>query len=631
MEWFRHEVVLGVPLGDRTVGVVRAGGGHLMFPGALDSGGGVGLNGWEPQSASVDGRTVVAGRRPPGVARVVVIDDAGDEHEATVGDEVWVAVAGEAGFSEPLVRFADAAGALVALPVPDGDRRAVSDAEAPCPICGSVAWVEIGERVHCERCGLQVGAGMHFMRFSAVASNEAMDVDWKAAHERRQAQALASAAFPIYGLLGREPQIGSYSSGEDGVDSVSVRYADGDSVLEVETDAHGYWQRDRLRESLASLISRYDDKDRSDAAVRVHDTDARRTARRRAAQAPRETRAFVIDDQPEPFSFVAVEENWIAARDHFGVTIHMTGRGIDPGAVALEPLRGLGSGTSSAERARRAARGELLTRQEVTALIDEHDLGEHRDKILAAIQPAYRLVPDSHSPHRIGGLPDLAPDEAWPHDEDGIPYTFVAQIDCSHLPPLVSEFDAPPWSHGGALLRIFAALDARVPEGGPAVAFACRPDAPLTRTEVPPRPDPMPEDAFEPDDDSLRRLDEVPVRLQPFLTARVGWYVLGDGSHQLGYDDFAYALEAGGATPRRGAWQDGQLLGHASNEQGEDPIHAGTWIYEDTADGDWCTLLNLPTHPGMSFGDGGSLAVVIRLEDLATGRYDRMATDQSMG
>jgi hypothetical protein len=641
MEWLGNEVVLGVPLGDRTVGVVRTHAGHLLFPGRVDSGGGVVLERWTPQGTTVDDRTVVAGRRLPGVARVVVIDDAGAEHEATVGEEVWVAVASEAGFAEPLARFEDAAGALVALPLPAGDRRAVTDAEAPCPICGSLAWIEIGTRVHCERCGLRVGAGMHFVRFGAVASDAVEDVvevdgdeeedDWGSDLEREQAQALARAAFPIYGLLGREPQISGYSSGEDGVESVSVHYAEGDRSVEIETHVRDHWRPDRLRESLASMITRSPHRDGSDAALRVHHTDAQRTARRRAARAERQTRAFVVDGQPEPFTFVAVEQTWLAVREHYGVTIHVSSRGIDPSAIVLEPLSGLGSGSSSAERARRAAAGALLTREEVAALIDEHDLGEHREKILAAIRPAYRLVPDTHSPHRIGGLPDLAPGERWPHDEDGIPYTFVAQIDCSQLPPVVSEFDGPPWNHGGALLRIFAALDGRAPEGGPAVALACPPDAPLTRTEVPPRPDPMPADVFEPDDDSLRRLEEVPVRLQPFLTARQGWYVLGARADQLRYDDFAYALEAGGAKPRRDAWQDAQLLGHASNEQGEDPIHAGTWLDEDTVDEDWCTLLNLPAHPGMSFGDGGSLAVVIRVEDLAAGRYDRMATDQSMG
>ena len=108
--------------------------------------------------------------------------------------------------------------------------------------------------------------------------------------------------------------------------------------------------------------------------------------------------------------------------------------------------------------------------------------------MLAAIRPGYWLVP-GHAPRtRIGGLPDLAPGEQWPHGDDGIPYTFVAQIDCSALPPIASEFPLPEWGHGNALVRIFAALDARVPEPGPAVALACPAGAPVARAELPPGP-----------------------------------------------------------------------------------------------------------------------------------------------
>jgi hypothetical protein len=121
------------------------------------------------------------------------------------------------------------------------------------------------------------------------------------------------------------------------------------------------------------------------------------------------------------------------------------------------------------------------------------------------------------------------------------------------------------------------------------------------------------------------------VRPRPFRTARVGWYVLGDDSWESGYDDFQAHLGAGGLEPRGGQWMHPSLLGHASNEQGEEPGHAGPHIYHDTALEDWCTLFSLPTHHGMSFGDGGSLVVVIRLEDLAAGRYDRLATDTSTG
>ena len=119
-------------------------------------------------SLTIDGRTVVAGRRLPGVERVVVIDDRGDEHEAVLAEGAWVAVAGDAGYAEPLARYEDATGALVPFPLPDGERTRVEDAEAPCPICGSTDWLEIGEGVFCERCGLQAGSGLSFVRFDAA-------------------------------------------------------------------------------------------------------------------------------------------------------------------------------------------------------------------------------------------------------------------------------------------------------------------------------------------------------------------------------------------------------------------------------------------------------------------------------
>ena len=109
-----------------------------------------------PHGTTVDGTTVVSGRLPPGAAHAVVIDDAGDEYHATVRDGVWQAVCGEPGFSEPLVRYTDSAGALVPVPLPPGERQVVADAIDPCPVCGEVAWVEL-EGVCCERCGLQVG------------------------------------------------------------------------------------------------------------------------------------------------------------------------------------------------------------------------------------------------------------------------------------------------------------------------------------------------------------------------------------------------------------------------------------------------------------------------------------------
>src|SRR4051794_21596560 len=96
-----------------------------------------------------------------------------------------------------------------------------------------------------------------------------------------------------------------------------------------------------------------------------------------------------------------------------------------------------------------------LTREEVVALIGQRGLDEHRDAILAAVRPGYRLQPGADGPHRIGGPPDLAPGEQWPVDADGVPFTFVAQFECSRLPLLTGEFLSPAWPHGGQLIRLF--------------------------------------------------------------------------------------------------------------------------------------------------------------------------------
>jgi hypothetical protein len=281
----------------------------------------------------------------------------------------------------------------------------------------------------------------------------------------------------------------------------------------------------------------------------------------------------------------------------------------------------------------------VLSKTDVTDLIEQCGLATYREEILAAVLAGHRLEPGGDGRTRIGGLPDLAEGERWPHGTDGIPYTFVAQIDCTALPPLTGAFAGPAWGHAGALLRIFAALDARVPEPGPAVALACSPDAPVARASLPPRPDPMPDTAWEADDESLRQLTETAVRPVPFLTVQSGWSVLPEPARdvaQEAYDEFAQRLSRDGAPFDPGSWAAPQLLGHAESVQGEDPRYAGPWLLGDEAALQdleaWRLLLNLPDgYPDLSFGDGGALALVIPAGDLAVGRYDRLVTEPSMG
>jgi hypothetical protein len=362
----------------------------------------------------------------------------------------------------------------------------------------------------------------------------------------------------------------------------------------------------------------------SNGAIYVQYADRLRRVRRRAARAEIVTREFTIDGRPEPFAFARVDDVWVAAREHSGVTVHLVGFQVDPARIMLAPLPGVGNAPEppSVELLRRAAAGHLLARAEVAELIDAHDLGEYRDTILDSIRPGYRLKVVAASPHRIGGLPDLAPGEQWPH-EDGMPYTFVVQIDCSQLPPLESDFAVPEFNHDGQLLRFFAPMDGQMWEPGFAVALACPPDAPLTRTQTPPCPDALPAHA---DDESLREFEEEPVQLLANLYARHPSFGRAPGSLFDAYDAFRDQLAAGGVKPREDRWPDAQLLGHATNVQGSDPVTYCPLIYEETDVSDWCLLLNLP-----ALVDFGAVAILIRRDDLAAGRYDRLATDKSMG
>ena len=80
-------------------------------------------------------------RAPAGATRAVVIDGRGDVHVMPVEEGVYAA-----GLDLGVMRFEDASGVLVPVPLPEGDRTAVPDAPEPCPACDAVAWVVDGPR-----------------------------------------------------------------------------------------------------------------------------------------------------------------------------------------------------------------------------------------------------------------------------------------------------------------------------------------------------------------------------------------------------------------------------------------------------------------------------------------------------
>ena len=608
--------------------------GATLFLTDREGAGGIGLDRDGPSVDRGGGSTAVAGYLPPGAARVEVIDDRGDAHEAAVGAGVWLALLGDVGFGDDLVRYLDSAGRVVPLPIPPGERRPI-DLDLRCPVCDVAAWEELGDSLGldalCGRCGYRVTSnvvGVVELEMVEVEDGDRDDEEDDTEWGLELAVELAGLTMPVYAVAGEAASINGWGGGSGApVSAVHVTHDDAGGELWVDSEVVRSEYDEpreevvrRMRDQLADLIVGDELPGVTEAAFHVWVQHREREARRRVAAVVAEQRALTIDGRAEAFTFLAAEDAWIAARDHHGVRVIARARGIPADGIALErlvdpvaPQRGTTPEPTPEVATRRlVAGGDLLDRPGVLALIDRFGLTEHADTIAAAVQAGYRLVPGGDGRTRLGGLPDLAEGEQWPHTDDGIPFTFLGQVDCSALPPLTGEFAPdPPWNHRGALVRFFAHLYATA-YSDRAVVLACDAHAPVVRAELPPLPDPMPESAWEPDYDDARLFREEPVSARPVLTVPVEWTLFGDTAIDA-YRDFAEQLGGG----RRGE----QLLGHGETEQGEDPRP-----YEDPAA--WRVLLSLPD---LGVWDCGALHVVAPVEDLAAGRYDRVVAVPSMG
>jgi hypothetical protein len=112
-------------------------------------------------------------RAPAGATRAVVIDDRGEEHVMPVEGAAYAA-----DLDLGVVRFEDAGGALVPVPLPEGESTAVPDAPEPCPACDAVAWVVAAAEVCCKRCGFRAGrlwSADSSPTFSRIAAGPALD------------------------------------------------------------------------------------------------------------------------------------------------------------------------------------------------------------------------------------------------------------------------------------------------------------------------------------------------------------------------------------------------------------------------------------------------------------------------
>lgn len=294
----------------------------------------------------------------------------------------------------------------------------------------------------------------------------------------------------------------------------------------------------------------------------------------------------------------------------------------------------------------------MLTPQDVVRIAHEEGLADHADALVTAVRAGWRLEPAAGAPgrSRVGGAPDLAAGEGWPHNPRGIPMVCLAQIDCSALPAIDPPWgDGPQWAHDGRLVRLFADLMDSPYEPCRALALVCDPDDALSRASVPPIPDPWPAGGPWDDleaDERPRALPETAVALVPFLTAAEVHPALRPELHDPGepaerYDQWASRLRIDGRPLGEVdmAWAVSHLLGEASSVQ-DDVRATGAMLAEDewgeetglgadpalASEDAWRVLLGL--HMGDTLGldilDDGAYHVLAPVDDLVAGRLDRL-------
>lgn len=286
----------------------------------------------------------------------------------------------------------------------------------------------------------------------------------------------------------------------------------------------------------------------------------------------------------------------------------------------------------------------MLTKAEVHRLASEAGLsGAVHERAVRNVRPGWRLIAaDSARRSRIGGEPDLTADEQWPTDDQGIPFAFLAQIDCRELPPLSAPWDQElAWPHNGELLRIFAALIAEPFGGGEAAVLSCDPEAATQRTPRPPVPHSYPSHARNADIDEEQRIFDLPETPITFAPTLNGSHIslppdhselpqLETFDHRLRYDgaeepDYA---DIDGEQTRDRPWYQSHLCGCAY------PNNDDARYGREPDPEAWTTLLAISEgdHDGPTLGLGEIVAIQLYLpkEDLAGARYDRIFYDTPM-
>ena len=302
--------------------------------------------------------TLSGGLLPPGAARAVVLDRAGREQEATCGNGAWLALLDQPINGEPpVVRYVDASGELVAVPLPPGVRlEAVSDAVDPCPVCRALEWQKVTAApegrygsdgsgrptaAHCARCGFEEHLGVLFGAAVAPSWPAEEDIDDTEAEiaeresEARQARIddARSAPFRFYGLVAGTPVSAELGRSNGIGTSIRLTYETRSGPVYVVTDTYEWFESPSwlARRALESVTLEEHWPELSDTAVllwlnartRERVADAHRTRVREAD--------IVIDGEAITFMTGTLRDEFAAASRLPDATILVSGHGSSDG------------------------------------------------------------------------------------------------------------------------------------------------------------------------------------------------------------------------------------------------------------------------------------------------------------
>jgi hypothetical protein len=374
-------VLVSVEHDGARMGVVRDGDGSAWLAHTTERACGTRLDECRPYEAGLaDDCTLLGGLLPRGAVSAEVVDDAGERHAAAAANGAYVTVLNQPITGEVCpVCCRDERGAPVAPVLPASwARRAVPDAEEPCPACDAVAWDEVrpddesrGTRgapdggmepspaVVCRSCGHEERAGAwitieHQPDVDPEAIARARRAYEQAQHDHYKAL-LAELDFPIYAAAGFSATIAGYggpTSGLDGpvirVNSISVAQTGNalpqEARLVIETALNNGFERSEralARRELEGWLHAEMPPPRvvrSEAGRTIAWHTVDRERRKLAARAQVRTRSLLVDGQQESFTVLEVGARSVAVHQLSGLTITVSAYRIDPGTLRLRPI-----------------------------------------------------------------------------------------------------------------------------------------------------------------------------------------------------------------------------------------------------------------------------------------------------